>query len=89
MDRKRFKDGNKSTIGYILGPDQKRHRVQSILVRDKSGNWDIQPEDSFVMHLPESIGLPRLGPVSELRHILEDLSTTIKRIKRCPARSKW
>ena len=38
LDRARFKDGNKSTTAYILGPDLKRHRVQRILVRDKGGN---------------------------------------------------
>ena len=34
------------------------------------------------MHLPDSIQLPLLGPVSEIRLILQDLATTLKRVKR-------
>ena len=82
LDRSRFKDGFKSTSGYILNPDPKRHHVQTILVRDNNGSWSTQAEDSFVLHLPDDVILPRLSVIKETGLILQDLTNTIKRIKR-------
>ena len=82
LDRSRYKDGSKSTTAYILGPDPKRHHVQEILVRNAGGKWDVQHEDSFVLHLPEDVVLPRLGPIQETGLILKDLTNTLQRINR-------
>ena len=80
LDRSRFKDGYKSTTAFILGPDLKRHHVQEILVRDNSNNWCTATEDSFVLHLPDNVILPRLSPIKETGLLIQDLTNTLKRI---------
>ena len=76
---KRGSNGDKSCLAYALGPAWDHWRSQRILVKESDGNWGIQYEQQFDLHVHDHIKLPLIGPVEELVLAVQDLTGALNR----------
>ena len=77
----RGSNGDKAVHAFVLGPSERTYRGHRILVRNKAGNWDAhQHEIQISLLLPDSVRLPRITPVDEVKLAVLDLTKVIRRV---------